>query len=185
MPAQAAGRDDPRRRTSELLFSARSFVIHKAQTLKHFLMKVPKCAHGQPKIDPHGSPPYIGSILTHAQRTQGRAPRCWRLFGCARCAVKNGLENRTPIEFKVRFSKSNVAAGSGRSTQIAPASVPTMHAPESGPFRGRPAARKCASDRHFVLENANPIVKSARGCGTSRPARAHTVLRKGHTNGSD
>ena len=150
-----------------------------------FLMKLPKCAHGQPRIDPHGSPPYAGGIPRHAQRTQGRAPRCWRLFGCARCAVKNGLENRTPIEFKVRFSKRNVAAGSGRSTQIAPASVPTMHAPESGPFRGRPAARKCASDRHFVLENANPIVKSARGCGTSRPAWVDSTLRKGQTNGSD
>ena len=87
--------------------------------------------HPAPKIDPHGSPPYAGGILTHAQRTQGRASRCWRTFGCARRAVKNGLENRTPIEFNLRFSKRNVAAGSGRSTQIAPPSVPAMHAPEA------------------------------------------------------
>ena len=147
-------------------------------------MKLPKCAHGQPRIDPRGSRPYAGGIPRHAQRTRTRAPRCGRVFGCARRALENGLENRTPIHCKVRFSKRNVAAGSGRSRQIAPASVPTMHAPESGPFRGRPAARKCASDRHFVLENANPIVKSARGCSTSRPARAHySTLRKVQTSG--
>ena len=144
-------------------------------------MKLPKCAHGQPRIDPRGSRPYAGSIPRHAQRTRTCAPRCGRVFGCARRALENGLENRTPIHCKVRFSKRNVAAGSGRSRQIAPASVPTMHAPENGPSIGRPAARKCASDRHFVLENANPIVKSARGFGTSRPAWAHRTLRKGQT----
>ena len=98
----------------------------------------------QPKIDPRGSPPYAGGILRHARRTLGRAPRRWVVLGRARRAFENGLESRTPIHCKVRFSKRNVAAGSGRLTQIAPPSVPAMHAPEAiltfGPV-GRQEAR--------------------------------------------
>ncbi len=108
---------------------------------KKNLMKLPKCAHGQPRIDPCGSRPYVGGIPRHVQQTWTRAPRRGRVFGCARRALENGLENRTPIHCKVRFSKKNVAAGSGRSRQIAPASVPTMHTPESGTF-SRAAGRQ-------------------------------------------
>ena len=86
---------------------------------------------GQPKIDPRGSPPYAGGILRHAQRTLGRAPRRWVVLGRARRAFENGLKSRTPIHCNSRFSKSNVAARSGRLTLTAPPSLPAMHAPEA------------------------------------------------------
>ena len=67
--------------------------------------------HQTPKIDPRESPPYAACMLTHCQRTQGCALRRWRLFGCARHALKTGLENRTPIECNLRFFKKNRSDG--------------------------------------------------------------------------